>query len=267
MPGLYWSDMLTATFLHAPGVGQATERSLWKQGALSWTAFQEMGTSLKVSPRSRVALTDTVAASLAHFETRDVAYFARALPKREHWRGLSAFRERIGYLDIETDGGYSADSVTVIGLYDGYESRMYVRGRNLTQFEDDCREFDAFVTFFGGGFDIPFLIRRFPKLQEVFSSRLHVDLCPLLGRIGHRGGLKAIERRLRIARIPETEGLDGADAVRLWRVYSRGGSRSEEALRLLLAYNREDIVNLETLLAYALPKLEEDAWGNETGSG
>ena len=253
--------MLTATFLHAPGVGQATERSLWQQGAVSWDRFQQTVSELKITPRSRVALTDTVGASIGHYEARNVAYFARTLPKREHWRGLSGFGERVGYLDIETDGGFDAHSVTVIGLYDGYETRTYVRGRNLEQFAEDCPEFDTFVTFYGGGFDIPFLARRFPRLQSVFADRLHVDLCPLLKRIGHRGGLKSIERQLGIARVPETEGMDGSDAVRLWTIYRGGGIRSEEALRLLLAYNQEDIVNLKVLLEYALPKLEEEAWG------
>jgi len=256
--------MLTATFIHAPGVGQTTERSLWQQGAISWDRFQHLGSELKITPRSRVALTDTVGASLEHYGARNVSYFARTLPKREHWRGLSAFGEKVGFLDIETDGGFEAQSVTVIGLYDGHETHTYIKGKNLEQFADDCREFDTFVTFYGGGFDIPFLVRRFPRLQSVFADRLHVDLCPLLKRVGHRGGLKSIEHQLGIARVSETDGMDGTDAIRLWRIYRSGGLQSEEALRLLLAYNREDIVNLKYLLEYALPKLEEEAWGKST---
>jgi len=255
--------MLTATFIHAPGVGQTTERSLWQQGAVTWSAFLELSDSLKITPRSRVALTDTVKTSIDRHAARDVRYFARGLPKREHWRGLSSFGDRISYLDIETDGGFDANSVTVIGLYDGFEARTYVRGKDLAEFADDCREFDVFVTFFGGGFDVPFLIRRFPQLESVFADRLHVDLCPLLKRVGHRGGLKSIERQIGIARVEEAEGLDGNDAIRLWRIYRGGGPHAEEALRLLLAYNREDIVNLKTLLEYALPKLELEARGIE----
>src|SRR5437868_2009375 len=107
--------MLTATFIHAPGVGQTTERSLWQQGAVSWWAFLELldqseviaadtasdnnrkvaGDRLKITPRMRVALTDTVKTSIDRHEARDIRYFARGLPKREHWRGLSAFGDRI----------------------------------------------------------------------------------------------------------------------------------------------------------------------------
>ena len=77
------------------------------------------------------------------------------------------------------------------------------------------------------------------------------------GRLGHRGGLKRIEQSLGIARVPEAEGLSGMDAVRLWRVWRRGGRDAEDALRVLLAYNREDVVNMKTLLDYALPRLRE----------
>ncbi|MBE9565429.1 MAG: ribonuclease H-like domain-containing protein, partial [Proteobacteria bacterium] len=65
-----------------------------------------------------------------------------------------------------------------------------------------------------------------------------------------------IERRLSIPRSPETEHLDGWDAVRLWREWERG---SRDALDLLKAYNREDIVNLEILMRYAYDHLREQS--------
>jgi uncharacterized protein YprB with RNaseH-like and TPR domain len=49
------------------------------------------------------------------------------------------------------------------------------------------------------------------------------------------------------------------DAVRLWRAYRKGGRGSEDAKRLLLAYNKEDVINMETLLRYAVPRLEAQA--------
>ena len=65
-----------------------------------------------------------------------------------------------------------------------------------------------------------------------------------------------------IARVDEADGLSGTDAIRLWREYRRGGRRSEEALRLLLSYNREDVVNMKFLLDYALPRMREDSGFN-----
>jgi uncharacterized protein YprB with RNaseH-like and TPR domain len=132
---------------------------------------------------------------------------------------------------------------------------VYVKGKNLDDFENDCASFDSFVTFFGGGFDLPVLKRRYPSLAGVFSKRLHVDLCPALRRLGYKGGLKSIEKQLGIARPDECDGLSGLDAVRLWQVYRRGGRGANDALDLLVAYNREDVLNMRNLLQFALPKL------------
>ncbi len=61
-----------------------------------------------------------------------------------------------------------------------------------------------------------------------------------------------MESKLGISRRPETEGLDGFDAVRLWHEYRRG---SDEALELLLLYNQEDVMNMGTLLAHGCAEL------------
>ncbi len=257
--------MLNATFIHAPGIGSVTERALWAQGATSWEAFLEAGPRLRVPPRHRETLRATVEESVAALAGGRADFFAQSLPKREHWRAASAF-PKIGFLDIETDGGMDGNSVTVVGLYDGFETHLYVKDQNLAQFAYECQEYDGFVTFFGTGFDLPMLKRRFPVLQNVFAERLHIDLCPLLRTLGHRGGLKRIEQSLGIVRVPEAEGLSGMDAVRLWRVWRRGGRDAEDALRVLLAYNREDVVNMKTLLDYALPRLQERAGYNENGT-
>ncbi|MDQ2730639.1 MAG: ribonuclease H-like domain-containing protein, partial [Armatimonadota bacterium] len=136
-------------------------------------------------------------------------------------------------------------------LYDGNRVRQYVRGDNLDEFPEEIGEFDLLVTFFGSGFDIPMLRRTFRKLP---FNMLHADLCHALHRLGHKGGLKAIERSLGIHRSSQTDGLSGWDAVRLWREYQDG---SEESLATLLAYNADDIVNLEPLLQIAYDGLSE----------
>ena len=247
--------MLTSTFIHAPGIGPATERSLWEQDIACWSDYANLDsceTPPRIPARHRATLDRVIAGSIEALEAERVDYFARHLATRDHWRAVNEF-PRLGYLDIETDGGYDSDSITIIGISDGFDTKIYTKGINLAEFAFDCQEFDGFVTFFGGGFDVPFLKRRFPVLERVFADRLHVDLCPLLKSVGYKGGLKSIERQLGIARRPETDGLSGMDAVRLWRAYRRGGGQAEEALRLLHAYNEEDVVNMKRLLEIALP--------------
>ena len=105
------------------------------------------------------------------------------------------------------------------------------------------------VTFFGTGFDLPFIRRTFPKLE---MPQMHVDLCYLLRKLGYRGGLKKIETQLGIGRTSETTGLSGMDAVRLWYQYLGG---SQKALETLLTYNAEDVRNMSDLLAIGYRKM------------
>jgi uncharacterized protein YprB with RNaseH-like and TPR domain len=69
----------------------------------------------------------------------------------------------------------------------------------------------------------------------------HFDLCYAARALGFNGGLKKLEATLGIERDEEVRGMDGYDAVRLWELARR---EEGEARRLLLAYNREDTVNL-----------------------
>jgi uncharacterized protein YprB with RNaseH-like and TPR domain len=88
---------------------------------------------------------------------------------------------------------------------------------------------------------LPVIRRRlFADLKRDFQ---HCDLLYVCRRQGLRGGLKKVEEMLGIAR--ETTGISGWDAPRLWHRYEALGD--EDALRLLLHYNREDVVNLALL--------------------
>jgi uncharacterized protein YprB with RNaseH-like and TPR domain len=66
-----------------------------------------------------------------------------------------------------------------------------------------------------------------------------------LRRLGYRGGLKNIEKQLGIGRESDVYGMDGHDAVMLWKAYQWG---DQEALDRLVKYNTADIVNLEPLM-------------------
>ncbi|HZE21251.1 MAG TPA: ribonuclease H-like domain-containing protein, partial [Desulfobaccales bacterium] len=79
----------------------------------------------------------------------------------------------------------------------------------------------------------------------------------LLARLGFKGGLKKIEPRFGIRRPDEVHGMDGYMAVLLWERYQRG---DRGALERLLTYNREDVVNLETLMEAAFQMSREQLW-------
>ncbi len=244
------ASMLESTFIHAKGIGRNTELRLWEAGARNWQEYLEADEeSWPLSALQRTMLTETVQESVDRLQDEDFAWFAEALPAAEHWRAVPAFGHRLAFLDIETNGGNGPNDITVIGLYDGRKMYQFVQGQNMDEFPDALEEAAMIVTFFGTGFDLPFIRRAYPRLP---LPQLHVDLCYMLRRLGYRGGLKSIEHQMGISRSNSTTGLSGLDAVRLWQQYRMG---HEASLETLLSYNAEDVKNMADLLSDGYRKL------------
>ena len=244
--------MLERTFVHVSGIGATVEKSLWEQGCLTWDHFLAEPERFKCGHVETGHLVETLKRSKAALADERSGFFRSGLGLKEAWRAYPEFRHRCVYLDIETDGGQGGDSITTIGLYDGDTFTGLVKGQNLQYFPAIIRRYRMIVTFYGSGFDLPMLQKRFKGIEW---DHLHLDLCPTLRRLGYRGGLKKIEKQLGIARGDDTDGLDGLDAIRLWRRYSTLGD--DEALTTLIAYNREDVVNMVYLAKVAYEGLRE----------
>ena len=156
------------------------------------------------------------------------------------------------YLDIETS--YSGD-ITVLGLFRPPSDLIQltypdISRRGLLDALDGAEEV---ITYWGHRFDLPVINRRLGvNLRRMFGSRDLADHCH---RHGLYGGLKVVEQILGVAR--RTDGLDGADAMRLWHEWQAGDRR---ALRKLLMYNEDDVVNLY-LLEKELFRLDFEAGG------
>lgn len=232
--------MLERTFCHMAGIGELTERRLWERGVLTWEDLARCGDG----GGHRTLWRGEAEESRERLGAGDADYFGERLKPGEAWRLFPDFRDRVAYVDIETDGG-PAQVVTAVALYDGKTARTYARGRNLEDFEADVAAYDVVVTYNGRCFDAPVLERGL----GVRLPRAHIDLRCVLGRLGITGGLKACEKRFGIDR-GELDGVDGYFAVILWREYENTGD--EAVLETLLAYNAADVIGLETLLVRAL---------------
>jgi uncharacterized protein len=228
--------MLRHTFCHLPGVGARTEQQLWLAGLATWD-------DVLASPRRRLKAEDLLESARRH-AAPDPAWFANRLPTRESWRLFADFRAHCAYLDVETTGMSMNAEVTTVALYDGRVVRTYVRGQNLHEFPRDVASYRLLVTYNGKSFDLPVLRRCLGCTFE----QAHVDLRHVLAGLGLRGGLKACERRVGIAR-PGMEEVDGYTAVLLWHDYQRRQDR--RSLETLLAYNVQDAVSLEALMVHA----------------
>lgn len=236
--------MLHRTFLHIQGIGETTERKIWQSGIGTWEDFVSAhdGGNLR-GGRVEHAIRDVVD-SIRQYADGAWRYFDQRLPTNHKWRAFGDLGTRVLYLDIETTGIGGDDQITVIGTYDGVEAKSFIAGRNLEEAIGEIENHPLIVTFNGAQFDLPVIKRQF---RYNLFNHIHIDLRFPLRRLGYAGGLKKIEQAFGIERSERTKGLDGWDAVRLWREYEHG---HDDALDLLLEYNREDIKNLEPLMKF-----------------
>jgi len=144
------------------------------------------------------------------------------------------------YLDIETCTG---GQVTVVGIFREDRGFRQLVGGEITDVAvwEALEGVETICTYNGDRFDLPVLERQTRlDLRSQFRS---LDLLRECHRVGLKGGLKRLEERFCIAR--STRGMNGWDALRLWARFESNGD--QEALRLLLEYNREDVMNLVPL--------------------
>lgn len=232
---------LRNSFIGVEGVGERTERELWRAGVTHWDAF-DGPTVPGIGPTLAERIQAFVDEATARLARNDASYFATRLPDREQWRLYEDFRDRAAFLDIETTGlSQRRDDVTVVSVHRGGETTTFVRGEDLSveTLEATIGDAPLLVTYNGAQFDLPFLESAF----GLSLDQAHLDLRYPSRRLGLTGGLKTIEQDLGIDR--ERPDLSGRDAVRLWHRYARRGDRN--ALKTLVDYNREDTVNLATL--------------------
>lgn len=233
--------MIENTFCHIRGIGLKTEERLWAADILDWRCFAENG-NLPLSRGKAENLRNEIARSEEAFSAGHADYFYGRLPAAQHWRMFRDFKGRAAYIDIETTGMASMmDYITAVTIYDGVSIRYYVYGDNLDNFIEDIFEYDLLITYNGKCFDVPFIESYFRKSLP----HAHIDLRYVLSSLGYRGGLKKCEKEFGLSR-GELDGVDGYFAVLLWHEYASRGNYG--ALETLLAYNIEDVINLEFLM-------------------
>jgi uncharacterized protein YprB with RNaseH-like and TPR domain len=144
------------------------------------------------------------------------------------------------YLDIETifDG-----QICLVGIYVPEREMVQLIGHQVTDVNlvGALKGVETVVTFNGTAFDLP-VIRRNIGL-DILEIAGHRDLLSVCRRRGIKGGLKRIEILFGIQRTADV--VSSTQAPHLWYRWETYGD--EAALDQLLAYNREDCVNLEIL--------------------
>ena len=160
--------MITNTFLHIRGISKRQEEVLWQQGVTDWTLFA------KDAPVSRhSALNDSIDA----LSSGDAEFFARALPKAEHYRIALEFPDDVLFLHAETTGSsLYYDSLTMVGWSFGKTYNVYVAGEDSSSFVEAMRRAKAVVTFNGTVHDCKFIQKHFPEILPKYRWQ-QVSLC------------------------------------------------------------------------------------------
>ena len=239
------------SFTFVKGIGIKTEVTLRELGISCWNDVIKKQCP-KLFPKQKwYAIWNGVNSAIEALKTLNISQLTNLIPKIQHWKIIPNFINRIAYLDIETTGlspHYS--HITTIAVYDGTKVHDFVRGDNLNEFPTFISKFPAIATFYGKAFDIPFIKQE----MGIDFNQIHFDVCFLLKRLEIKGGLKKIEKRFGISR-GALEDLDGYTAVLLWDKFKK--TKKKEYLETLLAYNNEDVINLEFLLYKAFNLLIE----------
>lgn len=246
--------MIRNTFCILDGIGEKLEKRLWRKGILTWQDFRDADAMFGFSLERKRLFDESLFYDSVALHSGDAGYFSTRVKRREHWRLFELFKDNAVCLDIETNGFQPQNGgyVTMVGLFDGYDYKCLVRGRDLTaaNLDRELQRYKCLITFYGAAFDIPFLLRSFRGIK---FNLPHFDLCFAAKRLKLQGGLKKLEADLGILRDESVQGLDGYDAVKLWE-FSESGST--EALELLIAYNREDTVNLMEMASILYGRLK-----------
>ncbi len=240
---------LENSFIQIPRIGEKTEQKLWKKGITHWDHVEDTS---NISDAKKDRITSFVQKARQNLEVNNSYFFGEKMPSKESWRIYRNFQENACFFDIETTGlDKQKNKVTTVGIHRAGESKVLVRGQDLTRerLKQEIQKSSVLVSFNGKMFDVPFL----EKSYDMNIEKPHIDLRYPCKRLGMSGGLKKIEKQLGIER--ELEDVDGREAVRLWKRYEKG---DEEALQKLVKYNRYDAVNLEQLLEMVHERLTRE---------
>ena len=203
--------MIRNTFLFLERITAAKERKLWQQGILNWDDFLRAKKISGISAAAKRYYDRKIIEARRQLYGENSSYFCSLMPQTEHWRLYDFFKEDAVYLDIETDGLSDNNDVTMVGIFDGYDTKTMIRRVNLDWrlLKKELEKYKIVVTFNGSVFDLPFMEKRY---GEVIPRLPHYDLRFCCSRIGLNGGLKAIEKKLNIRRSQIIEKIFQAEA-------------------------------------------------------
>ena len=211
--------MIQNSFIFLERIRSGLESNIWKQGILDWDSFLNAGSVKGISKPRKLYYDRKIKEARKELFSFNSTYFKKILPSTEYYRLYDFFKEETVFLDIETTGlSPEYNHITIIGLFDGIETKTMIRGINLDipALRKELEKYKLIVTFNGASFDIPFIKKQFPNLLPDIPN---LDLRTTANKIGLTGGLKKIEKQLGIQRRKLVDDFSGGDALTLCKMY------------------------------------------------
>jgi uncharacterized protein YprB with RNaseH-like and TPR domain len=255
----YFRKLITNSFIFLERIGGKLEQNIWRNGIYDWDSFLRRQNIKGMARHRKLYYGRKIMNARKALYNFDSGYFLDVLPQSEMWRLYEFFKEDAVFLDIETTGLSKSCDITVIGLYDGINTKTMIKGINLDflALKKELQKYKLIVTFNGAAFDIPFIEKIYPTLLPNIPN---FDVKSITQRLGLKGGLKNIEKSLGIRRSDIVNKFYGGDALTLWRMYRATGD--DYYLNLLVEYNEFDIINLKTVAEHCVKKMKEKLFNN-----
>lgn len=245
--------MIQQTFQILDRIAENKEKSLWHKGIDSWQTFIAKDNIKGISKTKKSYFNRQLIKARHALYQFNSSYFIDKIPTTETWRLYGFFKTDAVFLDIETEGVGKNSDITVVGLFDGIETKTMIKGVNLDYkiLKQELSKYKLIITFNGSSFDLPFIKKRY----DILPQAPHIDTMHCCARLGLRGGLKCIEKSFGIERNKIIEKFAGGDVLTLWRMYKATGDNYY--LDLLVEYNEEDVINLKKIMNYCYDNLKE----------
>ncbi|MGC8585236.1 MAG: ribonuclease H-like domain-containing protein [Thermoplasmata archaeon] len=244
-------NILRESFFIFDSISFAKQRSLKRRGIVNWDDLYINGKN-HFSDKRWEGIEREVKICIENYKNKNLNFFKTFLDEKYHFLLLDDFSDYAIFLDIETTGIRENNEITMIGISDNHKRyRVFLKDINLNEnnIGEILKRYPIVVTFFGKNFDIPFIRKNFPGLADIIDSLINIDLYYLGKMVGFKGGLKRIEKQVGILREREIDGMDGYDAVLLWKDYLNG---NKDSMIKLIRYNRADVINLVDISEYML---------------
>lgn len=248
--------MIRNSFIFLDKINKKTEQNLYKQGILSWDDFLKKDKIKGISKLRKSFYDKKIKEASSQLKEDNYIYLSKIFKNKNSWRLYDHFKEEACFLDIETISVSSTKSqLVLVGLYNGNETKTMIKDINLDfkQLKIELDKFKMIITFNGNVFDIPYLNKCY---KDIIKDKILLDLKVVCDQLKLKGGLKNIEKTLGIKRTNKiVEDIKGGDPLTLFKMAK--GSNNPYYLNLLIEYNKEDVVNLETIANKTIQKLKE----------